>query len=54
MFGWIRSISGVYDHAFMISGSLCVITAVLVLQTGRSKSATTSSQPGTSDATAHV
>lgn len=50
--GWIRSISGFYDHAFMISGSLCVVTALLVLQTGRSKAASTSLQPDERDASA--
>ncbi len=34
--GWIRTSEGAYDHAFLISGSLCVLTAGAVLCIGYS------------------
>jgi len=36
--GWIRTTEGAYDHAFLISGSLCVLTAGMVLFIGRGRS----------------
>ena len=33
--GLIRTHEGAYDHAFLISGSLCVLTALAVLFIGR-------------------
>jgi sugar phosphate permease len=33
--GFIRSMDGSYDHAFIISGAACIITAVGVLLIGR-------------------
>ena len=35
--GWIRTEHGTYDHAFLISGGLCVLTAVMVLFIGRGR-----------------
>lgn len=37
--GLIRSVLGAYDNAFLISGSLCITTAVAVLLIGRTKRA---------------
>ena len=35
--GWIRTVQGAYDHAFLLSGGLCVLTAAMVLLIGRKK-----------------
>jgi len=35
--GWIRTVQGAYDHAFLLSGGLCVLTAAMVLLIGRQK-----------------
>lgn len=37
--GFIRTSEGAYDHAFLISGSLCVLTAAGVLLIGRKRDA---------------
>jgi sugar phosphate permease len=45
--GLIRTTEGNYDHAFVIAGVLCMITAAGVLFAGkRPSSATLSPQPG--------
>lgn len=33
--GWVRTNEGAYDHAFLTSGGLCVLTAFAVLMIGR-------------------
>lgn len=33
--GWLRTTQGVYDHAFMLSGGLCLITSGMVLWIGQ-------------------
>ena len=35
--GFIRTHDGSYDHAFLISGSICVATALCVFAIGRGK-----------------
>jgi sugar phosphate permease len=43
--GLIRTNEGAYDHAFFISGSLCVLTALGVLFIGRGRPSVTQSLP---------
>jgi predicted MFS family arabinose efflux permease len=38
--GWIRTNEGAYDHAFLTSGALCVLTAAMVLLIGKGRSGT--------------
>lgn len=39
--GWVRTTEGAYDHAFLISGGLCVLTAGMVLLIGRGRASET-------------
>lgn len=32
--GYLRSTEGVYDHAFMISATLCIVAAIAALMVG--------------------
>ncbi|MEZ0388165.1 MAG: MFS transporter [Verrucomicrobium sp.] len=37
--GWVRTVEGEYDYAFLTSGGLCVLTAGMVLLIGRGRAA---------------
>lgn len=50
--GWVRTNEGAYDHAFLLSGGLCVLTAGAVLFIGRGNATRAQTTPITPQAEA--
>ncbi len=48
--GWVRTVEGAYDRAFLISGGLCVLTAGMVLLIGQGRPSGSPSGPAIPDA----